>query len=431
MESEEEDDVDSEELEVVGGASSLHDAILSEVERKAVLASNRKLVARVARGVARLVKGPTFSNVSMSQLSVRAAALVEYAFEGLEGQEIVDYHTHVLGTGACCDTGCFCPEADHVIKASFMSILEADSGVSDPTTADRDFVNQLRRLRYKTKHVLLAFDAHHGEDGTKILAKTGMYTPNEYVARLAAEHPHEFIPACSVHPYRRDALAELERAHATGARLIKWLPNAMGIDPSSERCQAFYDTCSRLGMVILSHAGEEKAVSSDPKFQEMGNPLLFRRALDSGVKVIIAHCASLGKLPDLDAAGAKKLLVPCFDLFLRMVRTPRWKHLLYGDISAITLVNRYRMFLPLLQATDVHDNLIHGSDYPLVCVSLMNKTMPFVRARLVTSEQGKLLREIYRVNPLMWDFVIKRIMRGPNGERFPDRVFLRDPRLGI
>ncbi len=409
----------------------MHDTDLSGTERAKIQQREKKLVARVARGVARIAKGPTFSDVSLAQLSAEAAALVEQAFEGLEGKEVVDYHTHVLGTGACCDTGCFCPEADNVVKGSFMSILKADSGVSSPLTADRDFLAQLRRLRHRIKHVLLAFDAHYDESGTRVLEKTGMFVPNDYVARIVAKHPDEFIPACSVHPYRQDAVAELERAHALGARLIKWLPNAMGFDPSSEQCQPYYDACSRLGMVILSHAGEEKAVSSDPKFQKMGNPLLFRRALDSGVKVVIAHCASLGKLPDLDTPGDKKPLVSCIELFLRMARTPKWKHLLFGDISAITLVNRYRTFVSLLKATDVHDQLINGSDYPLVCVSLMNRTAPFVRLKLIDPAQGRLLREIYRLNPLMWDFVIKRIMRGPNGERFPDRVFLRDPRLGI
>jgi hypothetical protein len=32
----------------------------------------------------------------------------------------------------------------------------------------------------------------------------------------------------------------------------------MGIDPSSDKCQAYYDKCRELGMVILSHCGEEK-----------------------------------------------------------------------------------------------------------------------------------------------------------------------------
>jgi predicted TIM-barrel fold metal-dependent hydrolase len=73
-----------------------------------------------------------------------------------------------------------------------------------------------------------------------------MYVPNDYIWRLC-ERYHHFIPSCSVHPYRLDALAELQRSFDNGARLIKWLPNAMGIDPSSHLCQPYYDKCRELG----------------------------------------------------------------------------------------------------------------------------------------------------------------------------------------
>lgn len=85
-----------------------------------------------------------------------------------------------------------------------------------------------------------------------------MYVPNDYVFDLVKEHPNNFLPSCSVHPYRKDAIEELERCHAAGARLIKWLPNSMGIDPSSDLCEPYYRKVAELGMIILSHCGEEK-----------------------------------------------------------------------------------------------------------------------------------------------------------------------------
>ncbi len=372
----------------------------------AIEAEQRKLASRIAKQLASLTKGATFgklpmaSDTTLSSLLSRAAmALVEEAFAGFAPDaEIVDYHTHIIGKGRCCDTGCFCPDAQNVLKAAFMRVLEADSGVHDPTTADADYVDQLLRLRYRQKHVVLAFDAHYREDGTVDLSKTGMMTPNEYVWRLCKEHPEAFIPSCSVHPYRKDALQELAKAHANGARLIKWLPNSMGIDPSSPLCDAYYQCCAELGMVILSHCGEEKAVTSDPKFQLMGNPLLFRRALSFGCKVIIAHCASLGMLPDLDV-GEPRPLVSCFELFLRMMRDARYTALLFGDISALTLVNRFHKLAPVLQATEIHGRLVNGTDYPLVAVSILNRTRPFHRrVKLITKTQRKLLQEIYKVH---------------------------------
>src|SRR3990167_9208201 len=115
----------------------------------------------------------------------------------------------------------------------------------------------------------------------------------------------------------------------------------------------------------------------------MGNPLLFRRALKAGCKIIIAHCASLGTLPDLD--DPKKPNVKCFDLFLRLAREYRTQ--VFGDISAITLINRFRTFAPLLKASDIHGQLINGTDYPLCCVKLLNRTKPFVDLKLITADE--------------------------------------------
>jgi len=65
---------------------------------------------------------------------------------------------------------------------------------------------------------------------------------------------------CSIHPYRRDAVAALENAVAHGARAVKWLPSAMGIDPASPKCDAFYRSLAQLHVPLICHAGEEMAV---------------------------------------------------------------------------------------------------------------------------------------------------------------------------
>ena len=43
-----------------------------------------------------------------------------------------------------------------------------------------------------------------------------------------------------------DALEALEHAASLGCIAVKWLPNAMNIDPSSARCDAFYEAMKRL-----------------------------------------------------------------------------------------------------------------------------------------------------------------------------------------
>jgi mannonate dehydratase len=211
--------------------------------------------------------------------------------------------------------------------------------------------------------------------------------------------------------------------------MIKWLPNAMGIDPASPLCDKYYQKVAELGMVILTHCGEEKAVPSDPKMQDLGNPLRFKKALNYGAKVIMAHCASLGKSVDLESETGGK--VDCFQLFLRMMGRPEWEGLLFGDISAITLNNRMKVFIPLLQEKSIHHRLINGTDYPLVNLRLINMMEPYVQKGLITREEKKLLKEIRNYNSMVWDFCIKRTIRGPNGERFPDSMFVRNPALGI
>ncbi len=90
-----------------------------------------------------------------------------------------------------------------------------------------------------------------------------LHTPDDWVWRVCEKYPEVFVPSCSVHPYRLDALDALDAAHRRGVKLIKWLPNSMGIDPLSEACDAFYDRVKAYDMTILSHAGEERAVEGN------------------------------------------------------------------------------------------------------------------------------------------------------------------------
>src|SRR5688500_7690056 len=109
-----------------------------------------------------------------------------------------------------------------------------------------------------------------------------------------------------------------------------------GINPSGPQCDPFYQKMKDLKLVLLSHGGEEKAVESEED-QKLGNPLLLRRALDHGVKVIVAHCAGLGTNQDLDHPGRK---AHNFELFLRLMEDPRYEGRVFGDISAMTQFNR-------------------------------------------------------------------------------------------
>jgi uncharacterized protein len=250
------------------------------------------------------------------------------------------------------------------------------------------------------------------------------------VIQLAAAEPDIFVPVLSVHPYRADAVTELEKFAKSGAKLVKWLPNAMGIDPADPKCDAFYAAMSRLGLVLLSHGGEEHAVDAE-NAQALGNPLRLRRALDHGVKVIVAHCASTGENEDLDDPSHK--LAENFDLFLRMMDEPKYRGLLFGEISALTQRNRCeRPLRTMLERTDLHERLVDGSDYPLPAINVLFSTKKLLDLGYITAAERATLNEIYDYNPLLFDITTKRALKHPTkGTKFPASVFMMRPELGM
>jgi predicted TIM-barrel fold metal-dependent hydrolase len=370
----------------------------------------------------------------LKSLSTRAADLVRRSFERVDPAKQLDYHTHIAGTGES-GTGAFVNPRmlswKHPFHRLKFDVYRMACGVSDRNQTDAQMLGRLADLirsnPFHGKHRLLAFDKNYHPDGTVNFEKTEFYVPNEYVFETAAKHPDVFEPAISVHPYRKDALSELEKWAVRGGRMVKWLPNAMGIDPSSAQCDPFYGKMKALGLVLLSHGGEEKAVES-AEDQKLGNPLLLRRALDSGVKVIVAHCAGLGENDDLDRPGGR---AHNFDLFLRLMDEARYEGSLFGDISAMTQFNRVGHPLrTILKRQDLHSRLVNGSDYPLPAINFLILMRPLVKGGYITGEQQKSLREIYAANPLVFDYVLKRVVVEPETTRgFAGSIFERHPEL--
>jgi hypothetical protein len=81
--------------------------------------------------------------------------------------------------------------------------------------ADEEYVARLVRLArnmgHRSRFRILAFDKHYDAAGNVDLKKTHFYLPNRYVVELAEKYPDIFLPVISVHPYRPDALEELDR----------------------------------------------------------------------------------------------------------------------------------------------------------------------------------------------------------------------------
>ncbi len=167
----------------------------------------------------------------------------------------VDLHTHLGGRG---DEGSGCWMHPRLLVRLPVWYLRRRLGISRKaflTRMDRSLREQsLRELdaaRMVDYAVVLAMDWFHGEEGSADRCRTDTYTPNEYAARLAQEHARVLF-GCSVHPYRADALDELEGAIERGAVLLKWLPVHMNIDPGDRRSIRIYRRLAEAGLPLLS-----------------------------------------------------------------------------------------------------------------------------------------------------------------------------------
>jgi mannonate dehydratase len=403
------------------------------------LITRRQLVLLV--GGAALFSGFRYGHARLARpakpdgpLSDAAKALIAKAWQGLDPKRVLDTHVHVVGIGAG-GTGCrIGARMQSVLNPGeylkFTIYLEA-AGITDMNRADQQYLERLEALlRAQAPHgrlLLLAFDQAYDEQGQVLEDATEFYTPNEYVLGLAKRAPDCFVACASVHPYRKDAVEALERAAEGGAVAVKWLPNAMNIDPSSERCDAFYEAMVRLQLPLITHAGEEKAVHAE-EAQRLGNPLHLRRPLSKGVTVVVAHCASLGKNPDLDAPEPRPWL-DNFELFERLVNEPKWQGKLFGEISAMAQVNRLgRPLQQVLTDAALQARCVNGSDYPLPAINALMQTGAIVEAGYLTEAERQLLNEIDRHDPLLFDFVLKRTVRR-DGKRLGDDVFQVRPEV--
>ena len=355
--------------------------------------------------------------------------LIHSAWAGVDSSQFLDCHVHLVGTG---DSGSGIevnPDMESLFHpmqyAQRLFYLNAGCVHDAPGRIDDSYVERMQNLvdglQSGARLLLFAFERFHTAAGRPDPERSSFYTPNAYAQAVARRHPRYFWWAASIHPYREDCVEALALAVEGGARAVKWLPPAMGIDPSSARCDRFYAALARHGLPLISHAGEEKAVHGGDQ-EALGNPLLLRRALEHGLRVVVAHCASLGSAVDLDR-GAKGPRVACFDLFARMMGEARYEKLLFADISALTQRNRsVEMLCSLIERSEWHPRLLNGSDYPLPGIVPLILPADFAARGMLPQSAVAVLETIRQHNPLLFDFVLKRHLAS-RGLHFAPAIF--------
>lgn len=374
-----------------------------------------------------------FINPCLSGLpeQIKAHPLMQQIWAGIDAMQVWDSHVHLVGTG---------DSARHIESAVWVNptmnsvlhpILKVqkyfymNGSCATDENVDKSVVQRkidmVQEMPTGFKLMLFAFDWFHDENGKPVADKSIFHIPDQYALDVANSAPQAFEWVASIHPYRADAIDALEKAKAQNARAIKWLPQGMGIDPASPKCDAFYKKAASLNIPIITHTGLERAVQGGN--QAHGNPLRMRRALDHGVRVILAHCASDGDDEDLDNNGKR---VQSINLFGRLMDTPDYKSLVFGEISALTLINHSWAIKPILERTDWHNRLLNGSDYPLPGIFPMINTEQLSRMGLLEHEYLPFLQQVKQYNPIMFDFAIKRLIKF-NGISFANSVFETRP----
>lgn len=269
---------------------------------------------------------------------------------------IIDCHVHVSALTA--GHGSMSPRLIGSIPFRFMRWRLGLHGADAQT--ERDLEVRLAAIIAGTPELdaaaVLAFDAVYDLDGGVIDSRTHLYVTNEYVAELCSRN-RQMLFGASVHPYRRDAAAELDRCIRGGAALLKWLPVVQGMDPSHPRCIPFYEALADARLPLLCHTGGEQSLPG--RYPELADPMLLEGALKRGVTVIMAHCGTRSTPFDRDYLPS----------FMRLVRD--YEHC-YGDTSALNLPTRSYAYGNVLSDPLVREKLIHGSDWPIVPVPPMS-----------------------------------------------------------
>jgi len=381
-----------------------------------------------------------------------ARELVLSCLKDLDADKILDCHVHLVATGPEGKNGCYVhenmyDECCHPKSAIKRRAIIMTTGFDvDEAKIDEYYVENVTSIFANflppesagaVKVSLLGMDEWYDEDGKARPDKTTLHVNNmwlEHVTKMsdAEKRQRHFRIAPSIHPYKKTAVEELHYWYKRGARQIKWLPNAQGIDPMSERCDPFYDALIELDMWLLSHTGTEHTLDDAGwNNQALGNPLLLRRPLEKGVNVIAAHCASTGYYKDIDNPdkNGKYKKVQSVKLLFRMME----KHKnLYTDISGSTSFTRTALTRKVLMRTDLHERMIFATDFPVPAIQPVVWLFFLTVAHdLIPPSCVPLLREIYLYNPALSDFVKKRIMRwkAKDGKcyRFPNSVFQHAP----
>ena len=280
--------------------------------------------------------------------------------------KIIDNHVHIAGPGDHYKGEIYWSEKfEKGIGFQALKILKwwPCTKVTDKLMEGVLF-KQLRQMKNVDKVTILAFDKAYLPDGT-CLDDTGvqstMYVSNKHVRELARKE-RRILFGLSVHPYRNDALEELEKYHSE-AVLCKLMPSAHLIDftdPAAQpKLEMFYRKLAELKLPLLLHVGVETSIPAPKEgYDKFNDPSFIKPALDAGVTVILAHCGC--SYFDVLQDNVVDATISLFEM--QKNEKPDWD--LYADISAVFSPFRLKKTVSKIFRNIPPDRLIYGSDFP-------------------------------------------------------------------
>ena len=268
-----------------------------------------------------------------------------------EPRPTLDIHVHLMGIGDN-GSGCRISKAlqDGAQFRYLMNLLKLRvPGKAVDTRYEEVLADQVASCGL-TKAAIIGQDAVYDTKGRPDWDRTSFYVPSDYVFDVVGRHAETMVACPSINPARADALDELQRCHAKGARLIKIHPPTQGVNIADKEYARFFQCCCHLNIVVLVHTGHEHSAPVIDK--NLASPRRLELALDQGCTVVACH-AGTGWITDSPDQ------LPEFVELLK--RYPK----LWGDTAVLGTAGRVRDFGRLLGDREfVRSRLIHGSDFP-------------------------------------------------------------------
>jgi uncharacterized protein len=172
---------------------------------------------------------------------------------------------------------------------------------------------------------------------------------NDLVLAEANKGGGVLFPVGSVHPDDGDlALAELDRLHALGFKMVKLHPNTQHFDVASSAVAAVVERCGELGLVVIFDGYSPFDANQPGKFVVLA-------ISHPKAKLILAHLGG----PTFNAFGL-------FGMF-EHYRFPYWQRNVWFDLSATAdffADSPYAEQLRWLVRKIGADRVLFGSDYP-------------------------------------------------------------------